>query len=223
MTKLTFFSGEKSFLLDELPILSFVCESKSLLLDYCDYLFNEFIGKERYWKLEIDGEVEELFEKGDFIQNYFQLDLNSKRNINALYKILKKLYYEKLSDSMEELKEKALSIVKEIALDFDIELSVNNDIKEDDLFKIMNLQFSDDGLSYKEKLIKYIFITNELRGVNIFFVTNFHRHFLDDEANEILKELSYRKIRLVNLEYDQNFAKYDGESLLLVDQDLCVF
>ena len=222
MTKLSFYIEEKAFPLDDLSILTLVCENKGLLFDYCDYLFNEFIGKERYWKLEIDNQVEELFDKGDFIPNYFQLDLNSKRNVNALYKILKKLYYEKLSDSIKDLKEKALSIVKEIALDFDIELSVSNEIKEDDLFKIMNLQFSDEGLSYKEKLIKYIFITNELRGVNIFFVVDFHRYFSDGEANEILKELSYRKIKLVNLEHDQSFAKYDDESLLLVDQDLCV-
>lgn len=222
MTKLSFYIGEKAFSLDDLSILTLVCENKGLLFDYCDYLFNEFIGKERYWKLEIDNQVEELFDKGDFIPNYFQLDLNSKRNVNALYKILKKLYYEKLSDSIKDLKEKALSIVKEIALDFDIELSVSNEIKEDDLFKIMNLQFSDEGLSYKEKLIKYIFITNELRGVNIFFVVDFHRYFSDGEANEILKELSYRKIKLVNLEHDQSFAKYDDEFLLLVDQDLCV-
>lgn len=221
MTVLKFFLDERWFNTNDFTIMTLVISNKGLLNNYMTYLFNEFSGKEDYWKIEIDKAPKDLDEFADFIPNYFQLDINTKRNINALYKMLKKLYYEKLENDISTLKEQTSKIVKEIAMDFDVELVVNNEIREDDLFKIMDLRFSDYDLTYKEKLIKYLLVTNELRGINIFFCMNLHEYFSNDDINDIVKELDYRKIKLINLEFYKNYSELAEEFTLEIDSDLC--
>lgn len=223
MTSLSFFLDEKPICLDEISLLTLVIENKTMLFDYCSYLFDGFSGKEHFWKLEENGQFVGLDEKADFIPNFFHLDINSKRNINALYKLLKRLYYEELYDSINELKEKANSIIKEISMDFDIQLSVQNGIKEDDLFKVMNLQFSDEGLSKQERIIKYINVVNELRGTSLFFVINIHRFFEEKELANILKELAFRRIKVIDLEFENDFKINASEKVIVIDRELCLF
>lgn len=216
------FNSDCNYSMDDFNLMTVIIENRSSLFDYLRYLHNDFRGKERYWTVFKDGDAISIDDISDFVPSFFSLDINSKKNINALYKVLKKQYYEQLSSDINSLKEKAIGIIKEISIDFDLELTSTSDIKEDDLFKIMDLRFDGDELNEKEKFIKYCQIINELRGVQLYFVISAHQYYSNEELKQIIDELMYRRIFLFNIETSKIESKIAGESLLLVDHDLCV-
>lgn len=222
MMKCKWFNSDKTYSLEDFDILTVVIENKPMLMDYMRYLHNDFRGKERYWRFLKGMDPVDTEDVADFVPDIFSLDINSKKNINALYKLLKKQYYEQLSNDIALLKGKAVEIVKEISVDFDLELTATSDIKEDDLFKIMDLRFDSDELDEKEKFIKYCQVIYELRGVQLFFVVSMHQYFSEDDLKQIVEELKYRHIKLFNVETVRPIAKIGSEILFLIDADLCV-
>lgn len=221
--KAKFFNSDVEYDFESFWLLTLVMENKTYLLDYLTYLHHDFRGKERYWVFTDSKKANvDLESCSEIVPDFFNLEINSKKNVNALYRLLKKSYYDKLKPDISELKDKAVSIVKEICLDFDIELCVTNEISEDDLFKILDLRFNADDLDIKEKFIKYCLVVNELRRINVFFVLFLHQFFDGNDIQDIIHELSYHRIRLFNLETSNSSKNNEFESTVLMDSDLCV-
>ncbi len=220
--KARYLLSDSSFDFETFDLLTLVVENRTSLLNYLRYLHNDFRGSEHYWTIIKDGDSLPLDEIADFIPDLFSLDINSKKNINALYKLLRKTYYESLKCDIEQLKERASSIINEISMDFDLELVVSNDIKADDLFKIMDLRFEDSELSERELFIKYCQTINELRGVSIFFTAFLHTFFSSKDLDIITNEIKYRRIKLFNLESAYPKETLEKEKFIVVDSDLCI-
>lgn len=199
-----------------------VLEDKKAIIEFLTYLNNDFCDNRQYLYL-IDDKGKELKLEDNifFISNIFQLELNTKKNINALYKKLTSLYKYKINDDLLEIKNKCESIVEEISVDFDIRLNIGTSIDITDLFKIMNISFLEDYNDIKEKLIKYMLILNEINGYKIYILYGLHQYFTDSEINDIFTELKYHDISLINLEIYNNFNKGISESIKILDVDYC--
>lgn len=166
-----------------------------------------------------------ILEKEDtsflYISNSFSLSLNSKKNLNALYKILKNRYYLEFKNDFIQINNKLEEIIKEISIDFDINLNANAEVKLDDLFKIASIEFSEDYTSYFEKLIKFIKISNELEKIDVVFIKNMHSYLNDDEIIQLINEFKYLNIMIINIEFAQYFKSSDFEVNYIIDKDLC--
>lgn len=155
------------------------------------------------------------------MMNVLDLDLNTKKNLNALTKLLKKTYYDSLKDDITNLKEKIINIVKTIALELDINLIASDDIKTDDLFKIMDIRFNDEKETYLEQLINYIFVINELQKKNVFITVHLLEYLEEEDIEMLIKELSYKEIILINIETNQLNKKFASEKTFIIDKDCC--
>ncbi len=213
---------EKEYInIDNNPFITYVIENKKILFNIEKYIRMSFEGERDYIHLSKDKQLVLLDDYCDVVDNIFVLDINTKKNINALYKILKSLYYEKLKENISGLKQDISKIVSEISLDFDLELYVSNEIKEEDLFKIMDLQFKEIDSDYKNRLIKYMEVINELRNIKVFFFFHLHDYFEKEELETIIKEIKYRNISVINIESHNLFTKNDNERIIIYDNDLC--
>lgn len=218
--RLAYFENEID--LDNTFLLSVVIENKQLFYKFCLYCYDDF--PDRYFSFVIleDGKILDNDKSIHFISHPFSLDLNSKRNINALYKLLKKKYYSELEEDIFALKSKVLDIAGKISLDFDIDLVVNSDISEDDLFKMMKLEFKDwDEMDLTTRFIKYIQIIYELQNIRV-FVIPFLSSFFDEPAIEIIKkEISYLGITLISIDNNNFLASSLSDKTIILDSDLC--
>ena len=213
---------EKEYInIDNNPFITYVKKKKKILFNIEKYIRMSFEGERDYIHLSKDKQLVLLDDYCDVVDNIFVLDINTKKNINALYKILKSLYYEKLKENISGLKQDISKIVSEISLDFDLELYVSNEIKEEDLFKIMDLQFKEIDSDYKNRLIKYMEVINELRNIKVFFFFHLHDYFEKEELETIIKEIKYRNISVINIESHNLFTKNDNERIIIYDNDLC--
>ncbi len=222
MKRLFITNFEKPIVIDDITALAIIIENKKIFFDYCSYCYNDFRKSNISFNFENDGKDVDCENAIHFLAHPFSLNLNTKKNINALYKLLRKKYYSELSTDIEALKSKVIEIVSAIALDFDVELSVDNEIAEDDLFKIMNLQFKDDeGFPLHVKLIKYMQVIYELQGINVFVMPFVSSYFSLNEIEQIKKELSYIGGCFISLENNSIFDKSCFDKTLILDFDLC--
>lgn len=222
MRRLRITNFEKPIDIASLSTLAIIVEDKKTFFDYCSYCYNDFRKTNVSFVYEREDKEIDCENAIHFIAHPFSLNLNTKKNINALYKLLRKKYYSELSSDIESLKEKVVEIVSSIALDFDVELTVNNEIAEDDLFKIMNLQFKEDEeVPLHVKFIKYMQVIYELQGINIFIMPFVSSYFPPCEIEIIKKELSYIGGTLISLENDTNIDKSGFEKTIILDLDLC--
>lgn len=222
MKRLNICNFEKPIEIDDVTTLGIVVENKKIFFDYCSYCYNDFRKTNISFLYENDDKEIDCENVIHFVAHPFSLNLNTKKNINALYKILRKKYYQELSLDIDSLKEKVIEIVSSIALDFDVELSVSNDIVEDDLFKIMDLQFKEDEeCPLYVKFIKYMQVIYELQGINIFIMPFISSYFSSEEIDYIKKELSYIGGTLISLENNTNFDNKHFDKTIILDSDLC--
>ena len=149
------------------------------------------------------------------------MNLNTKANLNALYKLLKKSYFEELSASIEQIQNDLDKICKEIKLDFDAELVMDGSLRVDDVFKLGGLQFSENDSSLLEQLTRYVAVSNELRKTELVFINHIRDYLSEDELSSFLKELFYRGITLINIETIEPSFLREGERKLILDADLC--
>ncbi len=201
--------------------ITLVIENKSFYWTFSKYLYDTFPEHLGYCSLFKNGEEQKIEDVSAYIYNPLDLNLNTKQNLNALYKILKKSYFSELSASVQQIQDLLTQVCKEIRLDFDAELTMDSSIRIDDIFKIGGLQFSEIDSSLLEKFVRYVSIIKELRNVSIIFINHLHDYFENTEIEQLLKELGYRGITLVNIETFVPQNKLENETLCIIDKDLC--
>lgn len=221
MIKLISTLFEKEISLDTSKFFTIVIENKSVNYDVCKYLYDDFRSNTDYFKIFEEDKRLEISSEAAFIFNLFSLDLNTKRNINALYRLLKRISSNCLENNIKEIRDSILEMVKQISLDLEIELDVNNQVKEEDLFKIVDLRFSESDSSNLLRLKKYIETMYELSRIKIFFIYHLHDYFEKEDINILFHELSYKNISIFDIEQSSDFEKADNEQIIIIDRDLC--
>lgn len=201
--------------------ITLVIENKSFYWKFSKYLYDTFPEHLGYCSLFKNGEEQKIEDVSAYIYNPLDLNLNTKQNLNALYKILKKSYFSELSASVQQIQDLLTQVCKEIRLDFDAELTMESSIRIDDIFKIGGLQFSESDSSLLERFVRYISIIKELQNVSIIFINHLHDYFENVEIEQLLKETEYRGITLVNIETFIPQNKLENETFYIIDKDLC--
>lgn len=201
--------------------ITLVIENKSFYWTFSKYLYDTFPEHLGYCSLFKNGEEQKIEDVSVYIYNPLDLNLNTKQNLNALYKILKKSYFSELSASVQQIQDLLTQVCKEIRLDFDAELTMESSIRIDDIFKIGGLQFSETDSTLLERFVRYISIVKELQNVSIIFINHLHDYFENAEIEQLLKEMEYRGITLVNIETFVPQNKLENETLCIIDKDLC--
>ena len=202
-------------------MITLVIENKKAYWSFCRYLYDGFPEHLGYCSIDSDEETIEIETYALYVNNILDLNLNTKANLNALYKLLKKSYFEELSASIEQIQNDLDKICKEIKLDFDAELVMDGSLRVDDVFKLGGLQFSENDSSLLEQLTRYVAVSNELRKTELVFINHIRDYLSEDELSSFLKELFYRGITLINIETIEPSFLREGERKLILDADLC--
>lgn len=212
----------ESFKLNMNNFNTVIIENKCLYYEFLYYCFCGFGGSKNFiYSLEMSSS-DCLDNYVFFVDNILDMNINTKKNINALYKIIKSKYFDNLKSELNDLKTKIVDIVSKISLDFDVELVFSDELTENDIFKIVDLRFAESDLDILHKLIKYIFVVNELLGVKIFVLHSLHSFLCNDQIEVLLKETSIRQISLIIIENSFNFEPIKDEIISIVDKDLCL-
>ncbi len=163
-----------------------------------------------------------MYNKVDLYVNFFDIDLNSKKNLNVLNKnIINSLTDNVKEEILNNFKKLAKSFTK-ILSDIDLPLSLNDNITVDDIIKLLKISINktDDLLS---NLLLIIDLEKVLKINEILFFINLKQYLSQEELIEFYKYAIYNEIKIVLVDSQSYGIKLGYEKKLIIDVNLDEF
>lgn len=202
-------------------LYTIIIENRKILYDFEKYLFNEFEGNSDYLLLMDNNKIIDHKKNIYFLSNFYDMDLNNKKNLLALYKQIKVNHNDELKERFEQLTSNINEFLEFINFDSGFDLTFDSNILMDDVFKLGDLRFNNENDSLFNTLISYLEIINNLFNIEVFIVEELHKYFSNDELIKAINELKYHGIILINIEKDNNFEGIVVEIRNYIDIDYC--
>ena len=160
-------------------------------------------------------------DKIDFkmIIDYFNVDLNDKKTLNAVIKYVKEnidvLNYDKLLRSYQRLCTLFSSSLENI----DIPINIEEDINIDNIIKLMNIKINKED-SILKNLFILIDVINELKNYNLLILVNLKQYLTKEELNEVYKYAIYNNVTLLLIDNTSYGIPQKYEKKLIIDDNL---
>ena len=162
-----------------------------------------------------------FIDKIDFkmIIDYFNVDLNDKKTLNAVIKYVKEnidvLNYDKLLRSYQRLCTLFSSSLENI----DIPINIEEDINIDNIIKLMNIKINKED-SILKNLFIFIDVINELKNYNLLILVNLKQYLTKEELNEVYKYAIYNNVTLLLIDNTSYGIPQKYEKKLIIDDNL---
>ena len=202
-------------------LYTIIIENRKILYDFEKYLFNEFEGNSDYLLLMDNNKIIDHKKNIYFLSNFYDMDLNNKKNLLALYKQIKVNHNDELKERFEQLTSNINKFLEFINFESVFDLTFDGNILIDDVLKLGDLKFNNENDSLFNTLISYLEIINNLFNIEVFIVEELHKYFSNDELIKAMNELKYHGIILINIEKDNNFEGISDEIRNYIDIDYC--
>ena len=202
-------------------VSEWIIESPELFSLYLSELESQVNGAEGKFVLSENEKVLILSKFATIIFNPIGLSINDKKVISKIYGELQEIAigencYIKTKEMISLLQQYLL----ELEYNFDFNLSINDDIDLQGLFKVFGIKVADDDLSMFEQLIQYIKIQTIVLGKKLVILVNARSFFTEEQLNELFLYTQYNEIKLLLIEsfqrdFTSNTKKY------IIDKDKC--
>ena len=156
------------------------------------------------------------------VTDYFNLNINDKKILNAINKYIKENineenYNKLLKDYQKLYKSFALSLN-----DIDIPLEINEDINIENIIKLMNPK-----IKVEKNLLKNIFtlidIFKELNIYNLLILVNIKQYLTIDELQELYKYAIYNKLSILLIDNKTYGITQKYEKKIIIHDNLDEF
>lgn len=168
--------------------------------------------------IKLFDEKEKELKNTDYIEvipSIFTMDINNKKNISALLKIIKTSNKELIQNNLIDINNKLEQFSNHLKLETDITFESNVDFSDDELLKVLNIYIDYDKQSLLEIIYQYIKATYELRNIKIFVFISLLDYLDDDELKLLLKNCKLLGVILINIEIkDNNFVGFHKKFIL---------
>lgn len=198
-----------------------IIENKQYLYSFLNDMVSDSTLKE-YIKLFDENEKQlKTVDYVDFVPSIVHIDINNKKNINALIRFLKK-------DCIDSLKKYSADINKLLddaynTLKLESPIDIISDIKfsEDEIMKILNISINDNSNTLLDRISTYIKISFELRKIKIFVFYNLLAYLEEKEIEDLIRTHNYDGISIINIEnHNINIDCFTNKKVL--DNDICL-
>lgn len=190
-------------------------------------LLNAIIN-EKYKTNEIeileDKSDKDILSKAILIINPFQLDLNAKPIIKALYEEVSKILIDD-GDQFLQYKEYITDINKivlDIIEEFNVDFSFDDDLPLEGYLKAINLKITKDPEEPMfDTFLNYIELISELTPKTPLIICNCLSYFTKHEIEELCKYMNYKCMNVLFVENHCNELIPDCHQYI-IDDDLCM-
>ena len=174
--------------------------------------------------IKLFDEREKELKNSDYfevIPSIFEMDVNNKKNINALLKIIKSDNKEFIQNYVNKTNENLEMIAKTLNLESEIPFEADIDFVDDDLLKMLNIHIKQESNSLVELIFSYIKTTFELRKIKIFIFANLIDYLEDEEISLLLKNCVFLDVIIIDIE-SKNIKNSNFQFNFILDKSLCL-
>lgn len=153
------------------------------------------------------------------ISDPFNIELNDKKIITELYKLMKISMSDEQIKMLMEIESNMISLLEEVILAMDCNIDYGSDFDATKLFSLFQVCFKKvEYNNFLEFLIDYIKINIEIYDIDI-VITNRLISILTEEEYQLLKkELILLECKVIDFEIKDNSINND----YLIDNDWCI-
>lgn len=219
--RLSYFKYGIDILLEENQVGVMVLEQPQVYTELLSELLKQSEGEEGLWQLS-EGNKDLVFNKSVVIVHTpLQLDLNSKKNLNYLYKEMQMISNECAYENVSELNSSIVAYLDMISQKLPYQIDYKLELEPTQLYKQYEVSLDMDGTSLLEKVINYIQLEKLLCNTKLIVFVNLKAYFDKEELKEIYKTAIYNKIFLLLIE-TQERGCISGEEYCIIDSDKCL-
>lgn len=156
-----------------------------------------------------------------FIKDVFDLDPNSKKILTLIYKQAQISYMnDERKNKLAHIQEEICDLLDDISMDFDYPMTFDRIVGIDKIMTNSSFCFSyDQQKNFKDSFLTYLKIIQEISKAKFIITTNLNSLLLENEIEEIKKELSLMELTLINF----SFSHQPAQNTSIIDSDWCEF
>lgn len=199
-----------------------ILEPPALMSEFVVDFRKQMDGREGKWILSHEGEILKISDYCELIMSIFDLEINQRKMLNALY--------DELADEINDTE----LLADWRAINSNLEGMLNQaidgigygisygELELKALFKVMDLKFQEDSGNYVDYLLEYLQMMSEVRKIYIFIFVNIASFLTKAELEYLYEQASYKKYHLLLLDVQNVNVNEKKERTIIVDKDYCV-
>lgn len=208
--------------LEENRISQLIIENKDVMYEMVSELFAQIQGSDGSFVLsDADGKELKLSKTVDCILEPVSLKINNKRNITQLFSEMSTYCNDTLYDDKHKINSQIVDLLDNLSMSLGYNVEFDLDILNDNLFKAMNVKFSEDYENLKEKIIQYISVVSQLNQTVLLVFVNLSNYVTASVLTSICEYALGKKVNVLLIEASESF--HDPiEKSYIIDNDLCI-
>ncbi len=163
-----------------------------------------------------------LFNKIDVYIDYFNIDFNSKKIINSLYRVLKTTISEEDKIKIANYYLKIKNILSKSFLDYNLPLTISSEYDIELIFKLLKINVEKKNYLLDNLLI-LIDINNIFKINELLIFVNLKQYLNKEELNELYKYSVYNNVKILLIDSQSYGTCNEYEKKLIIDSNLDEF
>ena len=177
-----------------------VVESPAVLSEFIVDFRKQLDGREGKWILSHDGEILKIHDNCELIMSIFDLEINQRKMLNALYdELASEINDTELLADWREMNSKLEGILNKAIDSTGYDISYG-ELELKSLFKALELKFRENEESYVDYLLEYLQLMSDVRSINIFILVNITSFLEIKEIEYLYEQAFYKKYHLLLLD-----------------------
>lgn len=160
-----------------------------------------------------------LHDKIEIYANFFELNLNSKKNLNNLSKNIINSLTPEEKDQIFTIYKKMYKSMASILKNIDLPLVLSDDISIDDIIKLFKISINSNN-DLLDNLFLIIDLEKMLKLNEILFFVNLKLFLSKEELEEFYKYAIYNGVQIILVDSQSYGVTINYEKKLIIDNDL---
>ncbi len=206
----------------EHKIFSLIIEEPHTFFSLITDIRSQLDSEAGYFVLSEDYQPMELRKSADMITQFVPFTVNQKDLIGKLYSEFKqKAVDEKMYQSTNEMIAFVSHYLYKLTEESDYELSITRPEDISGILKMFDLRFDDREMSLPEKLLEYMIVSREIKGIRVFITVNLRSYLTDKQTEQFFESAILNKLPLICIENCEH-SRLTKEDVVIIDKDMCI-
>lgn len=208
--------------LEEGVIQRLIVENPAVMSQFIVDFKRQLDGQEGKWILSNDGQVLKIHDTCELIVNIFELEINQRKMLNALYdELASEINGTELLLEWREIKSGLSGFLSKVIDGVGYVVSYD-ELEMKSLFKALELKFRENDEGYVSYLLEYLQLMSEVRNIDIFILINITSFLETKEIEYLYEQAFYKKYHLILIDAQDVCVNEKVERKIIIDKDYCV-
>lgn len=199
-----------------------IIENQKFLTQLIEDIINQTNGENGDFVLSEDFIPLDIQKHLEIIIDFFNLDINNKKVLTAIYNKIKKIAYDDENYiKTENFKTEAFNYIETLInqTEYPLILDVQFDISG--LLKLFDVKIEINSNTFLEKIIDYMSVLYEFLNRKCIVFVNLMSYLDISEIELLYKEIQYKKYNVLFIENSFKTKIGEYENIYIIDEDMC--